>query len=125
MVSGVNNAWRTPVLNSEDLQWVSMHANNREMEFSAWMDFLQKLTCAVFGIDPTEINFIYGNSGQKSSLNQSRPNAEEVMESKDKGLRPLMDHIEDCLNRQTLCLANLENAPNFLHFSQHLLGVAV
>jgi hypothetical protein len=52
--------------------------NNREMEYGQWMDWLTKLTCAVFGIDPVEINFIFGNSGQSSSLNQSRPNAAEV-----------------------------------------------
>lgn len=99
MVSGVNNAWRTPILNSEDIQWVSMHANNREMEFAAWMDWLTKLTCAVFGMDPIEINFIFGNTGQTSGLNQSRPNEDEVTASKDKGLTPLMEFIEDELNK--------------------------
>jgi hypothetical protein len=103
MVSGgVQNAWRTPILNSEDLQWINMHSTNREMEFQNWMDFLTKLTTAVLGIDPVEINFIYGNSGQTSSLNQSRPNEQEVTESKDKGLRPLMEHIADSLNQHLI-----------------------
>ena len=99
MVSGVNNAWRTPILNSEDVQFLNMHSTNREMEFSNWMDFLQKITCAVFGMDPMEINFIYGNTGSKSGgLNQSRPRESELAESKDKGLVPLMEHIEDMIN---------------------------
>lgn len=102
MVSGVNNAWRTPILNSEDIQWISMHANNSEMEYGAWMDWLTKLSCAVFGIDPVEINFIFGNTGQKSGLNNSRPNQEEVTESKDKGLTPLMEFIEDQINRHLI-----------------------
>jgi hypothetical protein len=109
MVSGVSNAWKTPILNSEDLQWVPLHVNNREMEYGQWMDWLTKLTCAVFGIDPVEINFIFGNSGQSSSLNQSRPNAAEVQESKDKGLVPLMDHIADNLNMHIIW----ELAPDF------------
>lgn len=99
MVSGVNNAWRTPILNSEDIQWINMHANNAEMEYGAWMDWLTKLTCAVFGMDPMEINFQFGNTGQKAAMQSARPNEDEVTESKDKGLTPLMEYIEDQINR--------------------------
>ena len=98
MVTGVQNSWKTPILNAEDLQWVSLHSNNREMEYAEWMNFLTKLICAVFGIDPLEIGFIFGSSGGGSSLFEHRPNEQEVMESKDKGLRPLIEHIEDTIN---------------------------
>jgi HK97 family phage portal protein len=98
MVSGVQNAWRTPILNSEEIQWVSMHSNNREMEYSAWMDWLTKLICAIYGVDPIEINFQFGNTGQSSTLNQGSQE-EKVVESKDKGLRPLIDHIVDHINQ--------------------------
>ena len=102
MISGVQNAWKTPILNSEDIQWVNMHTNNRDMEYGQWMDWLTKLICAVYGVDPTEINFIFGNSGQTSSLSQTRPNEAEVTESKDKGLSPLADHIVDNINRHLI-----------------------
>lgn len=102
MVSGVQNAWRTPILNSEDIQWVNLHANNREMEFGAWMDWITKITCSVFGIDPVEINFIFSGAGRNGSMFGSRPNAEEVVESKDKGLRPLLDHITDSINQHII-----------------------
>ncbi|MCZ6871663.1 MAG: phage portal protein [Gammaproteobacteria bacterium] len=102
MISGVQNAWKTPILNSEDIQWVNMHTNNRDMEYGQWMDWLTKLICSVYGIDPVEINFIFGNSGQTSSLSQSRPNEAEVTESKDKGLSPLADHITDNINRHLI-----------------------
>lgn len=102
MVSGVQNAWRTPILNSEDIQWVGMQVANREMEYSAWMDFLTKLICAVFGVDPMEVNFVFGNTGQKGGLNQSRPNKDEVVESKDKGLVPLAEHIADSVNQHII-----------------------
>lgn len=98
MVSGTSNAWRTPILNSDDIQWVSMHSNNREMEFAAWMDWLTKLICAVYGVDPMEINFQFGNTGQKSSLS-SGSSEEKLTESKDKGLRPLVEFISDSLNQ--------------------------
>jgi len=50
MISGTTNAWRTPILNSDDIQWVSMHSANREMEYSAWMDWLTKLICMPAGM---------------------------------------------------------------------------
>ena len=99
MVTGVQNSWRTPILNSDDIQWLSLHSTNREMEFANWMDFLTKLTCGVIGIDPMEIGFLFGNTGVTSGLNQSRPNESEMTESKDKGLRPLMEHIADSINQ--------------------------
>lgn len=99
MISGVHNAWKTPILNSEDIQWVNMHSANREMEYAAWMDWLTKLICAVFGVDPVEINFVFGGQGTgQSSMFDRRPNQAEVVESKDKGLRPLIDHLTDTLN---------------------------
>lgn len=100
-VTGVTNAWRTPILNSDDIQWQSLHSTNREMEFGAWMDWLTKLTCAIFGVDPIEINFQFGNTGQSSSLNEGNQEA-KLSESKDKGLRPLMDHITENLNRHVI-----------------------
>ena len=111
-VSGTQNAWKTPILNSEDIQWVNMHVANREMEYGAWMDWLTKLICACYGVDPQEINFIFGNSGQKGSLSQSRPNKEEMVESKDKGLVPLAEHIADYINQHLIW----EQAPE-LEFS--------
>lgn len=99
MISGVQNSWKTPIVNADDMQWISMHTSNRDMEFGAWMDWLTKLTCGIFGVDPLEINFIYGGGGAGGSLFDRRPNQAEVTESKDKGLRPLLTHIEDHLNQ--------------------------
>jgi len=101
MISGVNNAWRTPILNSDEIQWVSMHSANREMEYSSWMDWLTKLICAVYGVDPVEINFQFGNTGQSSSLNEGSQES-KVIESKDKGLRPLVEHITDHINQHLI-----------------------
>jgi hypothetical protein len=44
-LAGVNNAFRTPMTNVEDLQWIDLAQTNRDMEFSAWMDWLIKITC--------------------------------------------------------------------------------
>ncbi len=101
MISGVGNAWKTPIVNAEELQWISMHSTNREMEYSQWMDWLTKLICAIYGADPVEINFIFGSNAGGSMFDR-RPNQAEVTESKDKGLRPLLDHIAEHLNRHII-----------------------
>lgn len=91
MVSGVENAFRTPIMNSEGLQWIDIAKSNRDMEFNAWMDFLIKVASAIYQIDPMEVNFKYGDTGAKpmfESANQSKLSA-----SKDKGLKPLLRFI--------------------------------
>ena len=99
MISGVENAWRSPILNSDgDVQWISMHANNRDMEFSAWMDWLIKLTTGVFQMDPMELNFKYGDSGKQRQMFESS-NKAKLVASRDKGLRPLLNFLASCFNR--------------------------
>ena len=89
MVTGVTNAWRTPITNAEELQWINMQMSNRDMEYSAWMDFLIKIVCARYQIAPEEVNFQYGNSGQSQAMGTA-PVEEKVKASKDLGLRPLV-----------------------------------
>lgn len=105
MLSGVENAWRTPITNAEDLQWISMQANNRDMEYNAWMDFLLKVVCSFYSMDPSEINFKYGNVGQKSGLSEDS-NAEKISESRERGLRPLLKHFADQFNRNLIWPTN-------------------
>jgi hypothetical protein len=97
MLSGVENSWRTPITNAEELQWISMQSNNRDMEFNAWMDFQIKLACAMYSMDPIELNFKYGAVGQKQSMNEGN-NKEKITESKERGLRPLLRFLSNCIN---------------------------
>lgn len=101
MLAGIENAWKTPVTNADDLQWVNMQNTNRDMEFSAWMDFLIKVACSVFLMDPAEVNFQYGNTGQKSAMGEAN-NREKIIESKERGLRPLLRFISQAMNRNII-----------------------
>jgi len=60
-----------------------------------------KITCALFRIDPAEINFdLRGGTGQQPvfmSTNEAQQKA-----SKDRGLQPLMHFVEDSLNRHVV-----------------------
>ena len=97
-VSGVQNAWKTPMLNSEEIQWLPLQLSNTEMGYQMWMEYLCKITCALFRIDPAEINFdLRGGVGQQPvfmSTNEAQQKA-----SKDRGLQPLMHFVEDTINR--------------------------
>lgn len=97
MISGVENAWRTPITNADDLQWLSVMETNKDMEFSAWMDFLIKVFCGAYQMNPVEVNFQYGNVGQKGGLNEAN-NKEKITESKERGLRPLLRFLAKLIN---------------------------
>lgn len=118
MLSGVENAWRTPITNAEDVQWLSMQSSNRDMEYSAWMDFLIKIACSVYSMDPVEVNFKYGNAGQKGAM-QEQSNREKISESKERGLRPLLDHLSDAMNRSILWPINENFEFTFVGLDAH------
>ncbi len=100
-VAGVQNAWKTPMLNSEEIQWLPLQLSNTEMGYQMWMEYLCKITCALFRIDPAEINFdLRGGVGQQPvfmSTNEAQQKA-----SKDRGLQPLMHFVEDTINRHVV-----------------------
>lgn len=100
-VTNTRNAFRPPIIGmAEDVKWVSLAQTNREMEFEQWMNYLIKITTAVFQIDPAEINFDISKVAT-STLNESN-NEEKIKSSRDKGLRPLLDYIEDIINNHIL-----------------------
>lgn len=105
-VSGINNAWRTPIMSlgkDSKMNWVSLHSTNREMEFGKWLEYCIKTICGVFQMDPIEIGFDISKMGAGQSggsgggLGQGNQ-AERIMFSQDKGLRPLIRHIQQLLN---------------------------
>ena len=98
MCSGVENSWRTPVVTSDELQYVNLQQSSRDMEFSAWLDFLIKIACSMYSMDPVEVNFKYGNTGQKGGLQEAN-NKEKITESKERGLRPLLRFIAEQMNQ--------------------------
>lgn len=97
-VTGSQNSFRTPIIaTDEDVSWLPMQMNNREMEWSKWMEYLIKLICAMYQIDPAEIGFWTLSSGS-NSLGDGNKNERILKQSKDKGLRPLLRLIESIVN---------------------------
>lgn len=97
MVKGINNAWTLPVMVSKNQE--SRAAFERfgvdvdDVMFAKWMTFLTSIICAIHGMAPDEINFESFTAGT-SSLS-GNDTEEKLINSKDKGLRPLLAHFED------------------------------
>jgi len=102
-VSGVSNSWKTPVVSVPDLQYVEVGKSNSEMEYEKWMNYLVNVACAVYQIDPAEINFPNrgGISNSSGGLGEGGIK-DRIKNSRDKGLRPLLRFIEDCINRHII-----------------------
>jgi len=97
MVSGVHNAWKTPVIESGEIDFINMQTNNRDMEYSQWNEYLIKVGCATFSISPEEVGFA-GTSSSANTVFESN-NENKVKHSKDKGLYPLLKFYQNRLNR--------------------------
>jgi len=39
-VAGVQNAWKTPMINSEEIQWLPLQLSNTEMGYQMWTEYL-------------------------------------------------------------------------------------
>lgn len=97
MVKGVNNAWTLPVMVSKNQEskaaFEKFGVDVNEIMFAKWMTFLTSIICAIYGMAPDEINFESFTAGT-SSLSGS-DTEEKLVNSKDKGLRPLLAYFED------------------------------
>jgi hypothetical protein len=102
MLNGVAAHGRVPILQldpefKEDITTVNLANDGGEMEYREWVNWLLKVVCGVYQIDPAEIGFVFGNEGQGTGLQNSSA-AERVSMSREKGLRPLLRSIAYWLN---------------------------
>lgn len=96
MITGVQQSWKTPIVDA-DIEWIDLQKNNRDMEYNAWMEYLIKIACAVFSINPSEIGFDISNSGGKQMFESN--NESRLKHSKDKGLYPILKFLQRKLNK--------------------------
>lgn len=106
MISGVMQSWKTPVVEA-DVDWIDLQKNNRDMEYSSWMEYLIKLACAIYCIDPSEIGWDISRGSGNSGLFE-KSDAERVQNSKDKGLYPLLKFIQRKINKYIVSQINPE-----------------
>jgi hypothetical protein len=103
-IMGVYNAWRTPIIAAPaKLQYTNLQVSNKQMEYAQWMDYLIKLICAVYLIDPTEIGFDMrggATTGQTPMFETHHEQRQKM--SKDRGLRPLLRFVQNEINKNII-----------------------
>lgn len=98
-VAGVKNAHKLPVIEAEKMDFLNLQMSNRDMEFAQYQEYLIKIACALYKIDPEEIGFKTGATGGGNAPMFEGNNAARLKYSKDKGLRPLLRHIQAKINK--------------------------
>jgi phage portal protein BeeE len=94
--AGVQNAHKIPIVESENFEWIDLQRANRDMEFSQWQEYLIKVACAIYKIDPREVFDLQHTS---SSALSGADKEESIKYSRDKGLKPLLKSYEAWLNK--------------------------
>ena len=98
LIAGVQNSWKTPVLNAEDIEYINLQQVNKDMEYMQWIQFLVRLACAVYLIDPAEINFDMPRGLESTNPMIESSNEAKLRASKDRGLAPLLRFIQRGVN---------------------------
>jgi len=103
LLTGPRNAKKTPLIKldpdkNEELKSINLSMSAKDMEFSNHVNFKIKLICAMYGIDPSEIGFVFGAEGVTSALSQGGPR-DRLNYSKESGLRPLVRFYQRVLNQ--------------------------
>lgn len=97
-VSGVQNAHKLPMINADKMDFINTNVPNKDMEFSRYQEFLIKIHCALFTIDPSEIGFPMSGTSDSKPMFEGN-NEARLKYSRDKGLKPLLKEIEAWINK--------------------------
>ena len=95
--------WRPPVLQvgkDGDIDWVQLDRSNRDIEYSALLEFLVKQAAAVYQMDPSEIN--WSTSSAKSRTTFESKSSDKQTTSQKRGLEPLLTFFSNQLNTHVI-----------------------
>lgn len=113
---GSDNMFKTPIINSpEGIEFIKLDVSHKEMEYSTYINYLIKLMCGIYQMDPEEIGFQSSGAAEGSGGNsQNYNNVEKRLHlSRDRGLRPLLRFIENIINEQILPKFNKQLADTY------------
>ena len=119
MISGVMQSWKTPVVEA-DVDWIDLQKNNRDMEYTSWMEYLIKIACGQYSIDPSEIGWDISRSGSSGGLFEGSQE-QKLQHSKDKGLYPILKFIQKKINKYIIEPLN----PDFEFVFMGLNGLSI
>lgn len=119
MVSGPKNSFQTPIFaGMDEVQWIPLNQGNIDQEFNNWMQYLIKVICMIYQIDPSEIGFGMKEEGSGSAGMSGDSTQEKIVHSKSKGLIPLMKFIENFINVNIIDFIDSEYRLEFVGLSE-------
>lgn len=77
---------------SKNAKFSPFRASNRDMQFREWQDYLVRKIAAVFGLAPQDLNQLGDTNRATADVQQENTD--------DRGLRPLLQLIQDFLTRE-------------------------
>lgn len=78
--------------NTKGSKFIPFRPNNRDMQFLEWQNYLTRKIAAVFGLSPQDLNLT-------ADVNRSTAETQD-QHTEDRGLRPLMQLIQEYLTRE-------------------------
>lgn len=113
-ISGAQHAWRTPIIAGlDDVQWVGLSGNAKEMEYLNYNNHLIRALCTQFQIDPVELGLDYLISGTGRATTQQANNEYKINYSRERGLIPILMMFEDLVNSSILPAIDKELAAKY------------
>jgi hypothetical protein len=100
MIRGSRNSFQTPIFaGMDEVKWIPLTQNHSDIEFQGWLQYLIKMICAIYQIDPQEIGIGMKEQGGSGAGGLSGDNTQEKIDlSRDKGLYPLLRFLENFIN---------------------------
>lgn len=99
MIKGSRNSFQTPIFaGMDEVNWIPLTQNHTDIEFQGWLQYLIKMICAIYQIDPQEIGIGMKEEGSKGSGLSGDNTQEKIDLSRDKGLYPLLRFFENFIN---------------------------
>lgn len=120
MVSGPKNSFQTPIFaGMDEVQWIPLNQGNIDQEFNNWMQYLIKVICMIYQIDPSEIGFgMKEEGGSGGGLSSGDATDTKQKHSKSKGLIPLMKFLENYINVNIIDYIDSEYKLEFVGLSE-------
>tara|TARA_R110000868_G_C10973188_1_gene771549 strand:+ start:84517 stop:86490 length:1974 start_codon:yes stop_codon:yes gene_type:complete len=98
MIKGTRNSFQTPIFaGMDEVNWIPLTQNHSDIEFAGWMNYLIKMICAIYQIDPYEIGIGMKDEGKSGGMGGDNT-SEKIDQSKDKGLYPLLRFLSNYIN---------------------------
>jgi len=99
MIRGSKNSFQTPIFSGiDEVKWIPLTQNHTDIEFAGWMQYLIKMICSIYQIDPAEIGTGFKEQGGSGGGLSGDNTQEKLDQSKDKGLLPLLRFLENFIN---------------------------